>query len=134
MWIKLLLQLRELLPLLGRLLPLLEGWLAGNSGAAQANAAALRHLESRLAQAQDGLGGVEGHLREQAATLVAIQQEQAALRQMVAAESARVEQQIAEVATDVARLQLLAKFTIALLAMVVLLAAVSIWLAVRVHR
>jgi len=71
MWLRLLWQLRELLPLLGRMLPLLEGWVAGNSGASAATQAALAKLESRVTSAvgttQEDLGR---QLRDQSQVLL----------------------------------------------------------------
>jgi hypothetical protein len=88
MWLRLLWQLRELLPLLGRLLPLLEGWVAGNSGASAATSAALAKLESRVTSAvgttQEDLGR---QMREQSEVLLHLNSELKQLRVVVERES-----------------------------------------------
>lgn len=88
MWLRLLWQLRELLPLLGRMLPLLEGWVAGNSGASAATQAALAKLESRVTSAvgttQEDLGR---QLRDQSQVLLHVNSELKHLRVVVERES-----------------------------------------------
>jgi hypothetical protein len=88
MWLRLLWQLRELLPLLGRMLPLLEGWVAGNSGASAATQAALAKLESRVTSAvgttQEDLGR---QLRDQSQVLLHVHSELKQLRVVVERES-----------------------------------------------
>lgn len=88
MWLRLLWQLRELLPLLGRLMPLLEGWVAGNSGASAATAAALAKLESRVTSVvgttQEDLGR---QIREQSEVLLHLHGELKQLRVVVERES-----------------------------------------------
>jgi hypothetical protein len=105
MWLRLLWQMRELLPLLGKMLPLLEGWVAGNSGASVANSRALQQLEARLGNTQEGLGGLEGQLRDHGAALLHLGNEMKQLRAQVEAEASRRKASEEQLAADIASLR-----------------------------
>jgi len=91
MWLRLLWQLREMLPLLARMLPLLEGWVAGNSGASAATSAAMQKLESRVASAVGTVGATQEDLsremREQSQVLLQLHGELKQIRVVVERES-----------------------------------------------
>ncbi len=132
MWLRLLWQLRELLPLLGRMLPLLEGWVAGNSGASAATQAALAKLESRVTSAvgttQEDLGR---QLRDQGQVLLHVNSELKQLR--VVAERESMEREV--LAEGLAQLRRWVTFLLAGVAVcVVLLAAILILLSVHGKR
>jgi len=87
MWLRLLWQLREMLPML----PLLEGWVAGNSGASAATSAAMQKLESRVASAVGTVGATQEDLsremREQSQVLLQLHGELKQIRVVVERES-----------------------------------------------
>jgi len=132
MWLRLLWQLRELLPLLGRMLPLLEGWVAGNSGASAATQAALAKLESRVTSAvgttQEDLGR---QLRDQSQVLLHVHGELKQLRVVVERES--MEREV--LAEGLAQLKKWTKLLLAgVVVCVILLAAALILLWLHRNR
>lgn len=117
MWLKLLLQLRELLPLLGRVLPLLEGWVAGNSGASAANNAALKQLEARIGTSVEGLDGINAQLRDQGTVVLHLANHLKQLQQQMEAGRAAAEIQAKQAARSLRHIR-----WILVLAMVLLVA------------
>ncbi len=105
MWLRLLWQMRELLPLLGKVLPLLEGWVAGNAGGAAATSRALAQLEARVGSTQDGLGGVEGQLRDHGTLLVHLSNELKHLRSQMDADRTDREAAAQQLAAEIASLR-----------------------------
>ncbi len=120
MWLRLLWQLKELAPLLGKLLPLLEGWVAGNVGASAGTQKALAQLEARLGNSQEGLQDVGGQLRDQGAVLLHLSQavQQLQLDSRAGAETAS--QTTARVQAELAGVRKLLLCVLAMLGMVVL--------------